>query len=382
MPFYKSVGDIPRKRHTHHFQPDGSRYIEELMGQEGFGSASALLYHRHSPSALVSIDQLESSIEPATADHPVNPRHLRTSLLSPTADLILDRHTLLANADVEVDWLSGIGTSDLYRNADGDELVFVHRGSATIESIFGALIVSQGDYLVIPRSTTHRWITTGIEALVVVAHGHIRPPHRYLSSHGQFLEHSPYCERDIRVPSEPLLVEGENVPVLVRLRGRFSRHVYRHHPFDVAGWDGHLHPWSFNISDFEPIVGRIHQPPPVHQTFEGNGFVVCSFVPRLFDFHPNATKIPYHHSNTDSDEVLFYSDGDFMSRKGSGVGAGSITFHPVGFTHGPQPGSLEASLDKIKTDELAVMIDTFARLDVTTTARSISDLAYPFSWNR
>lgn len=382
MPFYKSVGDIPHKRHTHHFQPDGSRLVEELMGQEGFASASSLLYHRYSPSALVSIDPLATVIEHADADHPVTPRHLQTSLLAASSDLILERHTLLANSDVEVNWLSGSGSSDLYRNADGDELIFVHRGSATVESVFGALNVSQGDYVVIPRSTTHRWTTKGIEALIVVAHGHIRPPKRYLSAQGQFLEQSPYCERDIQVPSEPFLVEGENVPVLVRLRGRFTRHVYRNHPFDVVGWDGHLYPWSFNIRDFEPIVGRIHQPPPVHQTFEGQGFVVCSFVPRIFDFHPDAVKIPYHHANTDSDEVLFYSDGDFMSRSGSGIRTGSITFHPTGFIHGPQPGSLAASLDKIETNELAVMIDTFSTLCVTPTARAISDDSYPFTWNR
>jgi homogentisate 1,2-dioxygenase len=203
-----------------------------------------------------------------------------------------------------------------------------------------------------------------------------------LSSGGQFLEHAPYCERDVRAPDDVLVENSEDVDVLVRSAGGLSLHTHRHHPFDVVGWDGHLYPWAFSIHDFEPIVGRIHQPPPVHQTFEGPGFVVCSFVPRLYDFHPDAVKVPYHHANTDSDEVLFYSAGNFMSRAGSGIGVGSLSFHPAGFVHGPQPGSYEASVDQKRTEEIAVMIDTFAPLGVTDIARSVSAPEYPWSWAR
>jgi len=269
----------------------------------------------------------------------------------------------------------------LYRNAQGDELIYVQRGRATLDTVFGSLDVGPGDYVVIPASTTHRWVLhEDVGFLIVESRGHITAPRRYLSQQGQFLEHSPFCERDIRSPTTPLIEEGENVPVIVRTGSGLSRHTHQWHPFDVVGWDGQLYPWAFNISDFEPIVGRIHQPPPVHQTFEGPGFVICSFVPRLFDFHPEAVKVPYHHANTDSDEVLFYSDGDFMSRAGSGIGVGSLSFHPAGFIHGPQPGSYEGSIGKDRTEETAVMIDTFAPLRVSPAARSASDPDYPWSW--
>jgi homogentisate 1,2-dioxygenase len=300
--------------------------------------------------------------------------------------VIAGRRVLLANAQVRIGWVSvaGSATSSLYRNATGDELHYVQRGGGVLESVFGRLTVGEGDYLVIPASTTHRWVVSdgGIELLVVEAGGHVSPPRRYLSPAGQFLEHSPYCERDLRAPAEPLVEQGEQVDVLVRTAGGLSRHTHQHHPFDVIGWDGQLYPWAFNIRDFEPIVGRVHQPPPVHQTFEGPGFVVCSFVPRLYDFHPEAVKVPYHHANTDSDEVLFYSDGNFMSRSGSGIGIGSISYHPAGFIHGPQPGSHEASLSVDRAEETAVMIDTFGPLHVTDLARSISAADYPWTWTR
>jgi homogentisate 1,2-dioxygenase len=386
MVHYRSVGDVPRKRHTHHVAPDGSRYAEELIGQEGFSASSSLLSHRHSPSALTSIDPVDAGPAevPVTADVPLVPRHLRTADVVAHGDLVTGRTVLLANADVELSWVASADTSGLYRNALGDELVYVHRGDAVLESVFGALAVGTGDYVVVPGGTTHRWVATGgpVEMLVMASRGHIGPPRRYLSASGQFLEHAPYCERDLRAPDQPLLVDGVDVPVTVRTRAGRSCHVHRHHPFDVVGWDGSVYPWAFNIADFEPIVGRLHQPPPVHQTFEGPGFVVCSFVPRPYDFHPDAVKVPYHHANTDSDEVLFYAAGDFMSRAGSGIGVGSISFHPAGFTHGPQPGSVERSLDATATEEVAVMVDTFAPLGVSDAARAVSDPAYPFSWSR
>lgn len=358
------------------------------MGQEGFSANSSLLYHRHSPSALADIEALDnpSGSPEATADRPLTPRHVRTGLVASGAlpDLVDGRRTLLANDDVEVAWAVATNDSGLYRNAVGDELVFVHEGHGTLESVFGRLDVGSGDYVVVPAGTTHRWVVTDgpIHALIIASRGHIAPPAKYLSRYGQLLEHAPFCERDLRGPTELLDNDDEDVPVLVRNRGGWSRHVHRHHPFDVVGWDGCVYPHALNIADFEPIVGSIHQPPPVHQTFELPGAVICSFVPRLFDFHPDAVKVPYHHANTDSDEVLFYAAGNFMSRAGSGIDVGSISYHPAGFIHGPQPGSIEASLDQTATEETAVMLDTFAPLRVTDAAREASDPAYPFTWAR
>ena len=253
---------------------------------------------------------------------------------------------------------------------------------APLETSFGALEVARGDYVVIPTGTTHRWVLRSptLDALVIEASGHVRFPDKHLSARGQLVEGAPFSERDLRGPTAPLVVEGADVAVLVRNRGGLTRMVHRRHPFDVVGWDGCLYPHALSIRDFEPIVGMLHQPPPVHQTFAGPGFVVCSFVPRPFDFHPDAVKIPYHHANTDSDEVLFYADGDFMSRAGSGIGVGSISYHPSGFVHGPQPGSLARSMDATETRETAVMIDTFRPLGVSAAARAISDAAYPSSW--
>lgn len=390
MPYYRSLGDVPRKRHVHHLDPSGRRFAEELMGQEGFASNSSLLYHRHSPSALTAIEAVEDATQDtdeATADVPLTPRHIRTPALAVggDAELVTGRTMLLANDDVEVSWAVARTDSALYRNALGDELIFVQHGRGRLASTFGALEVGPGDYVVVPASTTHRWMVTGddsLGALVIASRGHVAPPAKHLTRFGQFLEHAPYCERDLRAPTE-LVDEGEpsvDVPVLVRTRDGWSRHVHRHHPFDVVGWDGCVYPYAFNIRDFEPIVGRLHQPPPVHQTFELPGAVVCSFVPRPYDFHPDAVKVPYHHANTDSDEVLFYSAGNFMSRAGSGIDVGSISYHPAGFVHGPQPGSVEASIDRSATEEVAVMLDTFAPLRVTDAARAVSDDRYPFTW--
>ena len=385
MPYYQSVGDVPRKRHTLAGDGDGRRYHEELMGQQGFSSSSALLYHRNSPSAIVALEPVDDP--PSTGfspDRPLAPRHLQTGQLPATSDLVADRHGLLGNDSVSIAWTAAPkGPSPLYRNAAGDELIYIQSGNATLATVFGALDVGPGDYVVVPASTTHQWRHDGaVSALVIESRGHVAVPERYLSSRGQFLEHAPYCERDLRAPTEPLIEGGADVDVIVRSHAGLTRHTHRHHPFDVVGWDGHIYPWALNIADFEPIVGSLHQPPPVHQTFEGPGFVVCSFVPRPFDFHPDAVKVPYHHANTDSDEVLFYSDGDFMSRAGSGIGIGSVSYHPMGFVHGPQPGSYEASIDVERTEETAVMIDTFAPLRVSDAARAVSDPEYPWSWAR
>jgi len=383
MPFYRSMGQVPRKRHSAFRQPDGSLYHEELMGAEGFSAESALLYHRHSPSAITSAADEGRRGDALRPNEPLLPRHLRTSELATGDDLITGRTVLLANDDVAIGFATAAAPSPLYRNASGDELLYVHRGRGRLDSVFGSISVETGDYVVIPAHTTHRWVPApgaALTCLTVEARGHVRIPRKYLTPAGQLAEGAPYNERDLRGPADPLAEDGEDVPVLVKARSGVTRYVYAHHPFDVVGWDGWLYPWSFSIHDFEPIVGRFHQPPPVHQTFEGPNFVVCSFVPRLYDFDPEAIKVPYHHANVDSDEVLFYAEGDFMSRAGSGIGLGSISVHPAGFIHGPQPGSVERSMGVDRTEEVAVMIDTFRPLQLSASGRGIEDPEYAYSW--
>ncbi|MBM7771129.1 homogentisate 1,2-dioxygenase [Actinokineospora baliensis] len=385
MPHYRRVGDIPRKRHTQFRSPEGKLYAEELMGVEGFSSDSALLYHRHLPTAIVNAEVVEDFRGKLVPNHPLKPRHFRTQDLKFGADTdaVTGRRTLFGNSDVIIGFAIASAPSPLYRNAVGDELFYVQGGSGTVETVYGALEVSDGDYLVIPTSTTYRVVPNGEMRLYIVeASGHIGPPKRYLSNKGQFLEHSPYCERDQRGPTEPLLVEGEDVEVLVRHRAGLTRFTYANHPFDVVGWDGCLYPWVFHINDFEPITGRVHQPPPVHQTFEGPNFVVCSFMPRKVDYHPDAIPVPYNHANVDSDELMFYVGGNYEARKGSGIGIGSLSLHPSGFTHGPQPGAAEASIGADYFDETAVMVDTFRPLDLGEAAADSEDPRYAWSWSK
>ena len=389
MPYYRSVGTVPRKRHTQFRTPDGGLYAEELIGLEGFSQESSLLYHRHLPTAIVGAETVPDprQLEPLVANDPLLPRHFRTNDLPAGGDAVAHRQVIVGNDDVTVSVAAATEPSGLYRNATGDELAYVRSGRGRLESVFGVLDVDPGDYVVITMSTTHRWVPLDgepLRLLVLEATGHVAFPSRYLSSQGQFLEHAPFCERDLRAPDEPSLVEadGEATDVLVRHRDGLTRYQYRHHPFDVVGWTGCVYPYALSIHDFEPITGRLHQPPPVHQTFAGPNFVVCSFVPRLFDYHPLAIPAPYNHANVDSDELLFYVDGDFMSRKGSGIGAGSISLHPAGFVHGPQPGSVEASIGKVATEELAVMIDTFRPVRLGAGAGACEDTDYAWSWAR
>ena len=390
MPYYRAVGEIPPKRHTQFRQPDGSLYAEELMGQEGFSSDSSLLYHRYLPTAIVDSQPYEPAGTAPVANHPLKPRHLRTHKLDGGGDAVLGRHHLLSNADCRISYAMADRPSPLYRNSIGDECVYVESGAARVETSFGVLDIAAGDYLVMPRSTIHRFVPVGDEplrTLVVESTGHITPPKRYLSVRGQFLEHSPYCERDIRGPQQPLLVDGTDVEVYVQHKGQgarsiWTKFVYANHPFDVVGWDGHQYPWVLSISDFEPITGRIHQPPPVHQTFEGPNFVICSFVPRKVDYHPDAIPVPYNHHNVDSDEVMFYTGGNYEARKGSGIEQGSISLHPGGFTHGPQPGAPERAIGVDYFDELAVMIDTFRPLELCDAGLACEDTGYAWTWNR
>ena len=399
MPYYRVTGEIPRKRHTRFQRPGGGLYAEELMGEEGFSSDSSLLYHVHPPTAIVKSEAITDIAEQATlaVNHPLLPRHYRTQELARSGDLVQARQPLMGNDDVRISYVTADAPSDLYRNSTGDEATYVHTGSVRFESVYGTIEATAGDYVVVPRGTIHRWIpakTSGqdasaepVTALVIEARGHIRPPRRYLSQTGQFLEHAPYCERDLRPAVGPLLAEGEDVPVIVRTRGGLSRLTYAYHPFDVVGWDGCLYPYAFNIADFEPIVKRTHAPPPVHQTFEGPNFVICSFCPRPLDFDPLSVPIPYNHHNVDSDEMMFYVGGDYSARQGSGVGIGSVTLHPSGFTHGPVPGAVEAVIRGIAagrttTDETAVMIDTFRPLLLSDQAAAAEDLEYAWSWAR
>ena len=390
MPYYRSVGEVPRKRHTQFRRPDGGLYAEELMGIEGFSNDSALLYHRHLPTAIVdavAVPDAELGERRTVANHPLKPRHFRTPDLKWEApgdvDAVRGRRLLFGNADVAICFVAATTVSPLYRNAAGDELLYVQGGSGVIETVYGAMEVGEGDYVVLPTSCTYRVVPTGddpLRMLVLEATGHIGPPRRYLAAKGQFLEHSPYCERDQRGPTEPLVADGTDVDVYVRHRAGVTRYTYANHPFDVVGWDGCLYPWAFNIRDFEPITGRVHQPPPVHQTFEGPNFVVCSFCPRKVDYHPLAVPVPYNHANVDSDELMFYVAGNYEARKGSGIGLGSLSLHPSGFTHGPQPGAVEAALGVDHFDETAVMVDTFRPLALGEAASACEDPRYAWSW--
>ncbi len=386
MPYYRRVGDIPPKRHTQFRAPDGQLYAEELMGSEGFSSSSSLLYHRRPPTALVAAEVVPEKDPGLGPNEPLLPRHLRTGALAAGGDLVADRTLLLANATVRLLVSQPTEPSGLYRNATGDEIVYLRQGKARLDTVFGSLECQAGDYAVVPTSTTHRWIVDSgepLHALVLEARGHVGPPERYLSAAGQFLEHSPYCERDLHGPDEPLIAGDDAeqpADVLLRQRDGLTRYRYAHHPFDVVGWDGCLYPYKLSIHDFEPVTGRVHQPPPVHQTFAGPRFVVCSFVPRKLDYHPLAVPVPYNHANVDSDEVLYYCAGDFTSRKGAGIEPGSISLHPAGFIHGPQPGSVERALGQEATDEMAVMLDTFDPLLLADGARACDDADYAWSW--
>ncbi len=383
MSYYYKLGNIPHKRHTQFRQPDGSVYHEELMGTHGFSGVQSLLYHLRPPTQVQKI-LLEKKADISCEDPgPLRHRHLRTAIAAKGGDAVEARIPLMVNADVCISVAQPTASMPYwYRFAHGDEAIFIHDGSGVLESQFGTLRYRAGDYLVIPTGVLWRILPDrDIEQrmLVVEAYGHIEPPKRYLNRYGQFLEHSPYCERDIRPPDE-LITHDEEGEFEVRVKARdwITSYLYRHHPLDVVGWDGHLWPFAFNIEDFEPITGRIHQPPPVHQTFDGPGFVLCSFVPRLFDYHPLAIPAPYNHSNVDSDEVIYYVKGNFMSRKG--IERASITVHASGIPHGPHPGMYEGSIGKERTDELAVMIDTFRPLRLTTNAVALEDKDYAYSW--
>lgn len=370
MPFYHKLGTIPHKRHTQFKKPNGKLYREEVMGLEGFSSLQSILYHHFLPPRIKELKDLGPA-KPEYVDFgPIRHRALQTAQTPLGADPVSARVPLLGNNDV----ILGVSRAPkgsmkyFYRNSQAYETWWVHDGSGTLKSQFGSLPFRKGDYIVIPFGTTWQMeLNEESKFFTIENPSQIEPPKRYRNPYGQLLEHAPYCERDIRLPANlETHTELGEFEVRVKVRDRISQHILDYHPHDVIGWDGYLYPWIFNIEDFEPLTGRIHQPPPVHQTFDAHNFVVCSFVPRLFDYHPEGIPAPYNHSNIQSDEVIYYAEGNFMSRKG--IDRSDISLHPFGLPHGPQPGMTEASIGKTETQELAVMVDTFHPLHLTKQA--------------
>ena len=384
MPFYHRLGKFPQKRHTQFRKPDGTLYYEQLFGTIGFVGMSSLLYHVHRPTMVKGVGASLDVRPVAAMDQNLISRKLEGFKVQPQPDYLKAKTPVLFNSDVILSLAApteSMAQDAFYKNADCDEVLFVHDGSGTLCSMLGNIPFSPGDYLVIPRGMIYRleFETSSNRLLVIESTSPVYTPKRYRNHFGQLLEHSPYCERDMRAP-ERLETHDEigEFTIHIKKEGFLHDFIYASHPFDVVGWDGYHFPYAFSIHDFEPITGRVHQPPPVHQTFETDGFVICSFVPRLYDYHPESIPAPYNHSNIDSDEVLYYVEGDFMSRKG--IDRGDISLHPAGIPHGPHPGTYEASIGKSGTEELAVMVDTFRPLQVTQQALDIEDPGYLRSW--
>jgi len=383
MPHYHKLGKIPHKRHTQFRKPDGSLYSEQLFSTEGFSSNSTLLYHCHPPTEIVKVDEPYPVAPKVAEEKMLKHRSFQGFNIKPENDFLESRKAVLVNNDCHIVLAAPREsmTGYFYKNADADEMIFVHEGAGVLRTQYGELTFGYGDYLVIPRGTIYQISFNGTDnrLFILESFSPIRYPKRYLSHFGQLLEHAPYCERDIRQPENlETIDEAGDFLIKIKKKGVMYPIHYAHHPFDVIGWDGCEYPFAFSIHDFEPITGRVHQPPPVHQTFEGSNYVVCSFCPRLFDYHPQSIPAPYNHSNIDSDEVLYYVDGDFMSRKH--VTRGMITLHPGGIPHGPHPGAVERSIGAKETKELAVMVDTFHPLQITEEALGIEDGHYVMSW--
>ena len=384
MPFYQSLGNIPKKRHTQFEQPDGSLYHEQLFGTIGFVGMSSLLYHLRRPTMVKRVGKSVNVKPTAAIENNLLSRKLEGFKVKPCPEYLASRTPVLFNADVTI-WLAAptasMADDAFYKNSDGDEVVFVHEGAGVLHTMLGKIPFDSGDYLVIPRGIIHRFVfASDANRLFITESAHpVYTPKRYRNHFGQLLEHSPFCERDMRAPSDLETFDqvGE-FTIRIKKQGQLHDYVYASHPFDVVGWDGYHFPYAMSIHDFEPITGRVHQPPPVHQTFETDAFVICSFVPRMYDYHPKSIPAPYNHSNIDSDEVLYYVEGDFMSR--TGIDRGYISLHPAGIPHGPHPGTYEGSIGKTKTEELAVMVDTFRPLQVTAEALAIEHDDYHQSW--
>ena len=382
MPYYHTLGKIPRKRHTQFRRESGELYPEHLMGALGFSGPASLLYHLTEPTRVLSTAKLADARVEGDADQTLRMRHFQLGDVKAAKSPSLDRTPVLFNADATISIVRPTTTDEFhYRNAQADEVVYISDGAGTLESEFGSFPYRSGDYVVIPRGILHRFrLAEGVTRMLVIeTPSHIRFPSRYLTQEGQLMEHAPYCERDIR-PPEKLETQEElgEFRIVVKQQDMLNDIVLDHHPLNVVGWDGCYYPWAMSIHDFEPITGSLHQPPPVHQTFQADQFVICSFTPRLFDYHPDAVAVPYNHSNVMSDEVLYYANDEFMSRKG--ITHGSLTLHPGGIPHGPHPGKVEASLKLKETKELAVMLDTFRPLKVASDVKGVEDPDYGRSW--
>jgi homogentisate 1,2-dioxygenase len=377
------MGQIPHKRHIQYRKPDGSLYHEQLFSTEGFSDMYSILYHNHPPTMITQVGE-PIDVKPVTIhDKQLKHRSLKGFDISPEEDYLDSRKPVLVNSDCRIILSAPMsGTMDyFYKNADADECIFVHEGTGVLKTMYGDIRFEYGDYLVIPRGTIYQleFDTSANRLFIVESTSPIITPKRYRNAFGQLAEHAPYCERDIRKPGVLVTYDEKGDYLLyIKKQDNLYPYHYKAHPFDVVGWDGYLYPYAFSIHNFEPITGRVHQPPPVHQTFETRSFVICSFVPRMYDYHPLAIPAPYNHSNIDSDEVLYYVDGDFMSRKH--VERGQITLHPGGIPHGPHPGTVEKSIGQKETKELAVMVDTFRPLLMTNHAVNIEDEDYALSW--
>jgi len=383
MPHYHRIGNIPAKRHTQFQNPNGGLYHEQLVSTEGFSNLYSTIYHNFPPTLVLQIDE-PIDVSPKIAAHKnMQHRCYKGFNVEPKSDFLESRKPVLVNEDVHIVLAAPKKSMKtyFYKNSDADEVIFIHEGKGTLKTVFGELTFGYGDYVVIPRGTIYQleFNDEHNRLFIVESFSPVNYPKRYMNDYGQLLEHAPFCERDIRPPHN-LVTHNETGDFLVYIKkqGLLYPYHYMNHPFDAVGWDGNHYPYAFSIHDFEPITGRVHQPPPVHQTFEARNFVICSFVPRKYDYHPLAIPAPYHHSNVDSDEVLYYVDGDFMSRKH--VERGMITLHPIGIPHGPHPGAIEKSIGKEETKELAVMVDTFRPLYITEDALKLEDKQYYKSW--
>ena len=379
MPFYQKKGQVPEKRHIQFRNKNNDLYWEELISREGFSSIYSNTYHKNPPTAIEKIGEC-SEINLSLRNKIHKPYHIRTANINDNGDAVFSRIPLFYNQDITV-YKSNVTESmvNLYKNAYADELLFIQNGNGVLSSNFGSMNISKGDYVIIPRGVIWELkIKTKMKILTIESGAPIETPAKYRNKFGQLLEHSPFSERDIKTPNFEKPIDKNSIKINVKYGSKIQSYFYQNHPFDLVGWDGYYFPWVFNINDFMPITGKIHQPPPVHQTFQSNGFVICSFVPRLFDYHEKSIPAPYAHSNVDSEELIFYVEGNFMSRKG--IDSESITYHPMGLTHGPQPGKIEESLNAKETTELAVMIDTFKPLNMTNNTKEIEDKNYPYSW--
>ncbi len=390
MPYYTRLGEIPSKRHIQFRRPDGVLYSEEVFGTEGFAGPTSTLYHIHPPTQVAGWKKLYGTRTEFIETDVMRMRHLKSWNRQPTGDPITGRTVLLGNADVEMSiCIPAEAMNYHYKNGSGDELLFVHFGSGVVHTSMGTLEFGPKDYIIIPKGVTYKMIfneqpqdepPARFLCFETMNASHILPPPHYISKKtSQFLEHAPYCERDLRLPVDPLTWdEAGEFEVRIKARDSIHAYTYEYHPLDIVGWDGCYYPYCFNIDDFSPIVGKHHLPPPVHQTFEGHNFIICSFCPRVLDFHPEAIVVPYNHSNLDSDEVLYYVEGNYKARRG--IEQGSFSLHPQGIPHGPHPGTIEKSIGAVWTDELAVMCDTFRPLHPTKAAIEMDDLDYPASW--